>query len=319
MTAPVARWDFRCNAEGLSEDVILASITRIAKHFVFQEEKGGTTGYLHYQGRMSLIKKARKAELMKLWSTLELPWPLPNYLEPTVDAVHKSSDFTYVTKEETRVRGPWSDKDKSAYVPRQYRSLMQNLYPYQREIFDSAQVFDTRSINFIYCSRGNIGKSTVASLCELYGTGMDLPPANDMEKLIQSACNLCMAKNIRNPSPFFVDLPRAMDKSKLYGIYSAIEQIKKGKLYDMRYNYTEWWIDSPQIWVFSNREPDLGMLSLDRWKLWTVDEGMALVAYVPGKPNFSFSVGNADGGVRTTAEGSVQTEDPNEDSDWVFV
>jgi len=287
MTTPVARWDFRCSKEGLTEDIILESIKRIAKHFVFQEEKGGTTGYLHYQGRMSLIKKARKAELMKLWKTLDLAWPLPNYLEPTVDAVHKSSDFSYVTKEDTRVAGPWSDKDKSVYIPRQYRHLMENLYPYQRVIFDSAQTFDTRSINFIYCPRGNIGKSTVASLCELYGTGIDLPPANDMEKLIQSACNLCMAKNIRNPSPFFVDLPRAMDKSKLYGIYSAIEQIKKGKLYDMRYSYTEWWIDSPQIWVFSNREPDLGMLSLDRWKLWTVDEGMALVAYIPGKPNFS--------------------------------
>lgn len=291
MASPQARWDFRCNAEGLSEDVIITSLKRIAKHFVFQEEKGSTTGYLHYQGRMSLIKKARKSELMALWSTLELAWPLPNYLEPTSKEVFKTSDFSYVTKEDTRTRGPWSDKDQQVYIPRQYRNLMSSLYPYQRVIFESAQSFDTRVINFIYCVRGNIGKSTVASLCELYGTGIDLPPVNDSEKLIQSACNICMAKNIRNPSPFFVDLPRAMDKNKLYGIYSAIEQIKKGKLFDCRYNYTEWWIDSPQIWVFSNREPDLSMLSLDRWKLWTVDEGKNLVPYIktPAENLFSNS------------------------------
>jgi len=279
MASPQARWDFRCNANDLSEDVIIESLKRIAKHWVFQEESGHTSGYLHYQGRMSLIKKARKSELMALWSTLELAWPLPNYLEPTSKEVFKTSDFSYVTKEDTRTRGPWTDKDAKVYIPRQYRNLMSSLYPYQRVIFESAQTFDTRVINFIYCVRGNIGKSTVASLCELFGTGIDLPPVNDSEKLIQSACNICMAKNIRNPSPFFVDLPRAMDKNKLYGIYSAIEQIKKGKLFDCRYNYTEWWIDSPQIWVFSNREPDLSMLSLDRWKLWTVDDGFNLVPY----------------------------------------
>lgn len=319
MTAPVARWDFRCNAEGLTEDIILESIKRIAKHFVFQEEKGGTTGYLHYQGRMSLIKKARKAELMKLWKTLDLTWPLPNYLEPTVDAVHKSSDFSYVTKEDTRTRGPWADNLMSKWVPPQYRQAVEDLYPYQRHIFDTSTVFDTRTINFLYCPLGNIGKSTITSWCVLHGKGVVLPSVNDAQALVQGACSLCHGKNERYPSPIFVDLPRCQDKSKLYGIFSAIEQIKNGYLYDLRYKYTEWWIASPQIWVFSNREPDLGMLSLDRWRVWTVDEGMALVAYVPGKPNFSRTVGNAEGTVRSTAEGSVQTDDPDEDSDWVFV
>lgn len=309
MAAPVARWDFRCSAEGLTEETILVDIKRIAKHFVFQEEKGSTTGYLHYQGRMSLIKKARKAELMKLWKTLELTWPLPNYLEPTVDAVHKSSDFSYVTKEDTRTRGPWSDKDKKVWVPPQYRMSLDKLYPYQRVIYDSASVFDTRTINFLYCPNGNIGKTTITSLCEIHGKGLSLPPVNDAQALVQAACGLCIAKQERYPSPIFVDLPRCQDKSKLYGIFSAIEQIKNGKLYDLRYSYTEWWIASPQIWVFSNREPDLGMLSLDRWRVWTVDEGMALVAYTPGKPNFSPSRQvNAEGALSANQTGRVQED-----------
>lgn len=69
-----------------------------------------------------------------------------------------------------------------------------------------------------------------------------------------------------------------MDKNKLYGIYSAIEQIKKGKLVDLRYHYKCWWIDSPQIWVFSNRMPDTRMLSADRWKLWKVTADRDLAA-----------------------------------------
>ena len=39
-----------------------------------------------------------------------------------------------------------------------------------------------------------------------------------------------MAKKERKPRIVFVDMPRAMDKKKLGGMYTAIEQIKKGKV-----------------------------------------------------------------------------------------
>lgn len=88
-----------------------------------------------------------------------------------------------------------------------------------------------------------------------------------------------MAKETRSPSPIFLDMPRAMNKERLNGIYTAVEQIKKGKLYDLRYSYKEYWIDSPQIWVFSNIEPDISLLSRDRWRIWTIDETMNLQKY----------------------------------------
>jgi len=279
MVTPVVLYDFRLNAEGLSEQVIITSLKRIAKHFIFQEERGEASGYLHYQGRMSLMKKRRKHELMKDFKDLDLEMPVPNYLEPTTSEEFRIKSFSYVIKDVTRTRGPWSDKDEKKYIPRQYRNLLEKLYPYQKVIFDSANIFDTRSINLIYCPKGNIGKSTIASLCELFGKGIDLPPINDSEKLIQSCCDICIAKDIRDPSPVFIDMPRAMGKERLYGIYTAIEQIKKGKLFDLRYSYKEYWIDSPQIWVFSNLVPDLELLSHDRWKIWTVDDDMNLVKY----------------------------------------
>jgi hypothetical protein len=126
----------------------------------------------------------------------------------------------------------------------------------------------------IFCEHGNVGKSTIASLdlCELFGNGIDLPPCNDAEKLVQAACDICIAKEIRGLSPIFVDLPRAINKYRLNGIYTAIEQIKKGKLYDLCYHYKEYWIHAPQIWVLSNILPKLDMLSKDRWKVWTINE-----------------------------------------------
>lgn len=274
---PICMWDFRMNANDLEYEKVVEQLKKISKKFVFQLEKGEQTGYLHYQGRMSLIKKHRKGELMKMFNDI----PVPNYLEPTANATYYTGDTFYVTKDETRVDGPWTEKQFiNKYIPRQYRNMLDKLYPYQQEIFDSANVFDTRIINMIYCPNGNVGKSTIASLCELFGNGIDLPPVNDAEKLISACCDICTKKDVRNPSPIFVDLPRAMNKDRLNGIYTAIEQIKKGKLFDLRYNYTEFWIDSPQIWVFSNIKPEMQMLSADRWRIWYINKQFELARYI---------------------------------------
>ena len=157
---------------------------------------------------------------------------------------------------------------------------MDKLYPYQQVIWDSAEELNSRTINYIYCPHGNNGKSTIAALCDLHKRGLDLPPVNDSEKLIQSVCDILMAKKERKPRIVFVDMPRAMDKKKLGGMYTAIEQIKKGKVYDMRYAYKDWWFDSPQVWVFGNQEPDVRLMSMDRWRIWTINDQMELVPHV---------------------------------------
>lgn len=272
----VAMYDFRMNQEYATQPEIVAQLRKIAKRWVFQLEKGETTGYMHWQGRMSLRDRHRLGELKKMFNMI----PLPNYLQPTSAPTQLKGDFFYVMKEETRVEGPWDERNTvEKYIPRQYRGLMDKLYPYQKQIYECAKDFDSRTINLIYCEKGNQGKSTIAALCELFGKGEDLPPVNDAEKLVQTMCDICIAKNIRDPSPVFFDLPRALDKSRLYGMYSAIEQIKKGKLYDTRYRYQDYWIDSPQIWVFTNIRPDLDLLSRDRWKIWTIDTDKNLVSY----------------------------------------
>lgn len=267
-------WECVWNAKDITEDDVKDSLLGIAKQFVFQLEAGSNTGHLHYQGRISLIKKKRKNELFKLFENKLMP----NWIEPTVSSEHQKKAF-YCMKEDTRIKGPWSDQDKEIFIPRQYRGFMDKLKPFQQTIWDSAKQFDSRNINIIYCQKGNNGKSTIAALCELLGNGLDMPPINDAEKLIYTCCNICQAKNCRNPSPIFFDLPRAMTKDKLYGIYSAIEQIKKGKLFDLRYKYQEWWIDSPQVWVFSNDEPNLNLMSADRWRVWEINENAELVEF----------------------------------------
>lgn len=237
------------------------------KHWIFQLEKGEETGKLHFQGIISLKTKRTKPECLKIMPNL------PEYFEPVCNKnLAGGSEAFYVTKEDTRVEGPWSDKDQEIFIPYQYEGLENSLYPWQQHIWDTATDREPRIVNLILDRRGCQGKSTLAALMELHGRGIDLPPVNDAEKLIQSLADILIATENRDPKCVFIDIPRAMKQDKLHGVYTAIEQIKKGKVVDVRYSYKQWWFHSPQIWVFTNTVPDATYLSADRWRLWAISE-----------------------------------------------
>jgi len=262
-----AVWDFRGNESYYTEEELISFFKANAKKWTFQKEKSDSQ-YIHWQGRFSLIKKRSKSKLMDLFEASQLK--PPNYLEPTTTTNHKE-EFFYAQKQDTRILGPFRDTDKpteEVYIPKQFRDI--KLYPWQQQIIDSAKIFNDREIHLIYDPVGNQGKSTVASICELLYNGIDMPPLNDYKELVQLACNICMDTNNRKPGIMLFDMPRAIDKTRLYGLYSAIEQIKKGKLYDTRHHYKKYWIDSPVIWVFTNHLPDESLLSPDRWKIWSL-------------------------------------------------
>lgn len=277
-------WDFRLNFEAVKPEVLLSFMKNNAKRFVFQKEKGDETGYLHYQGRFKLMKKRYKQQLINLFESNNIP--VPNYLKPTCKENHKD-DFFYVMKEDTRCDNLifYDDVNKLkytgvpnvGYLPVQYRS--KKLYPFQETILASKDWEDYRTINCLCDFVGNLGKSYVSAIAEILHGAIDMPPLNDFKELISLMCNICMDTENRSPKLVFFDMPRAMSKNSLLGFYSAVEQIKKGKLYDMRYHYKSYWIDSPTVWVFTNQRPDVNLLSRDRWVFWKVTDNKELVKY----------------------------------------
>lgn len=250
-------WDVTISKEQYPEMIEVKNwFKKTCKKWGFQLERGAS-GYEHWQCRVSLKVKSRKPMMPRVH---ESAW--------SVTSNANKDNLFYVFKEDTHIDGPWCDTDVEVYIPRQFRN--KTLYPWQLKVIEISKTFNDREINVIYDPVGNKGKSTLAAICELEMNGIDLPPVNDAKELLQVICDICLAKQDRSPNPVFVDIPRAMEKSRLHGIYTAIEQIKKGKLVDMRYHYKEWWIDSPCVWVCTNTEPDLHLMSNDRWKVWEI-------------------------------------------------
>jgi len=171
----------------------------------------------------------------------------------------------------------------SPYIPRQYRS--KKFYPWQQQVVDSRKDFNERFVDCIIDKEGNNGKSTLASIADLQGLGIDMPTVDEGNKLIQSFCNLLLAKETKTPGLVFFDMPRAQNKLQISGLFTAIEQLKKGKVWDFRHHYKECWFDSPRIWVFTNMQPDTSLLSVDRWQFWTIKDKKLIRLPKLGKTN----------------------------------
>lgn len=263
-------WDLTFSADKNTQGDVLNFFKKYSKKWGFQLEEGDKTKYKHYQSRMSLEKKKRKGELAVLLKESGLCIH-SDAIRVTSTTCSKSDKFwDYSTKEFTRIEGPWTSLDEAKYIPRQFRDMEDKLYPWQQEVKNISSIFDTRKINIIVDYDGNNGKSTIAHHLRLTMGGICLPICNDGEKIIQSCCNILTAKNVRNTIPIFIDLPRAMDKTRLYGIYTAIEQVKTGWVYDVRNQWKEWDFDSPVIWVTTNRAPEENWLTKDRWNLYAI-------------------------------------------------
>lgn len=258
-------FDFTLSCDKCNLGELKKSLKDFSKKWTFQKEKG-EGGYLHWQGRVSLKSKMRISELIK--TQLH---GIPYHWSPTSNE-NKNNTF-YVTKIDSRIEGPWCDKDIELYIPKQVREMV-SLYPFQKSIIEKSTVWDKRHINWVYQPVGNVGKSSLCSYMRAHKLGRPIPPLNDYKDVMR------MVYDVPTDRCYLFDMPKALKKDKLRQLIAAIETIKDGYAFDDRYGFKEKIFDCPNIWVFSNRIPDLSTMSYDRWLIWTI-KNKELIKYQP--------------------------------------
>lgn len=281
MSNPIYAYDFTLRAEDVDRGELSESLSEIAKKWVFQLEQGEENDYKHYQGRVSLHKKMRFSALLKLWRSIShydhMHWSITS----TNGAKAK---WTYVMKAQTRLDGPWSNEENDLKLDSSWD--VEKYYPWQEKIIDmTAQKPNNRIVDCIIDETGNSGKTllTMHLMCK-YKRALRVPGTiNDGDRLIQFVAQW-------EPKEVYTfDLPRAVPKRQLNGLYSAIEEVKNGYLYDTRYGKGKgaklMTIAPPHIWVFTNTWPDLEKLSEDRWRFWKIVDKQLKRAYPEGDPN----------------------------------
>jgi hypothetical protein len=274
-TGRMCVWDFTLSVEQVSFKEMKKWLSTNSKKYAFQKEKGEKTGYLHWQGRISLKEKLILSEVLEFF-------PDGGYISITSNA-NKMNNF-YVMKTKTRVEGPWTEKDlnkdiegTSEFIPEIYRG-MPKWKPWQKDaaemVFEekSKLVIDRnrRNIHFILGFYGNEGKTHFTSWFDCNGDGIALPPSFTREHLHAAV----LARPINDC--YFIDIPRAVNMKKqsteLCELFSGIEQIKNGIAYKERYEYKMIRFNHPQVWIFANTIPPMNLVSSDRWKLYIIKD-----------------------------------------------
>lgn len=267
----LAVWDIRYNADGVTHEQIIKSFIGVAKKYTFQREVSDT-GYNHYQGRISLIKKRRQTEkhiLLKLFKEI-----LPNYLEPTTNPEFQTGDAFYCLKEDTRVEGPWTDTDEKKVETYQLKLFSGwDLRPYQKKLVEMATQFSMRKIDLIYDPLGNCGKSLFSEYLEYQGLSEEVPPFRMMDDIF------CWVASRPIKRCYVFDMPRGMKKDKLADFYAGIEVIKNGVAYDKRYTAKKVRFDRPRVFVFTNTLPNFELMSGDRWNVQVMTEDFDIIPF----------------------------------------
>nr|WAE42910.1 MAG: replication associated protein [Cressdnaviricota sp.] len=251
-------YDFTLHNE-TDENKVKDLLKEWCKKWTFQEEEGEETKRLHMQGRFSLKVAERMSGVIKKFPGFHL----------SITSKENHDNMFYVSKEETRKRGPWSDKDKEIYIPRQIREI-KTLYPWQEKIVNDENIWNPRTINVVIDTVGNNGKSILKTYVGVHGVGRALPFSNDFRDIMR------MVMDTETKRLYIIDIPRALRKDQMYQFFAGIESLKDGYAFDDRYSFKEKYFDCPNIWIFMNIIPEREYLSKDRWRFWQISAGKTL-------------------------------------------
>lgn len=219
------------------------ALNLVCERFVIGEEVG-QGGYEHYQVRAVMKQPTSIEEMKARWG------PFGH-----VSATHVR-DFKYCEKEGKFYRSWEEALNKYAMI---------KLLPWQEKVMDYYTNQTDRQVVVIVDFVGNHGKSWLAKHMHVTRRGRYAPVMDNAQDLIAYAM-ACPSNG------YIFDLPRSESLKKKKEIWSAIETIKNGHLYDKRYNYRETWIDPPKLLIFANEYPPRERLSEDRWKIYQIQE-----------------------------------------------
>nr|WNM95025.1 MAG: replication-associated protein [Rhinopithecus-associated smacovirus 4] len=238
MTAPTW-WDCTCpNDDRHPEKELREVLDKACERYGYGKEVGSETGYKHYQIRCVFKKPMTLNECRNLipganWS--------PTHVR----------NFEYVEKEGDFYRS-WEGALK--------KYLDFKPYKWQELMAEMVKEADDRRVDVIVDYKGSQGKTSCAKWLQVTKRAQYVPQMPSAQDLMA----FCLAK----PSKaYIIDMPRSSDATKTKELWSAIEQMKNGYIYDKRYHYKDAWIEPPAIVVITNEIPQQRFLSKDRWNV----------------------------------------------------
>lgn len=257
---PAVRWLITYGKIGIDPKSLISPsdlqvlLSKQAKKYVFQLERGDETGFDHYHIYVELKKKQRMTEIKK-WIG---DFPHLDKIKNTRKDIDRTQG--YCQKIETRMEGPWFFNLKAKYQG-QDLPKKEDLYPWQKEILEICLSTNSdRLVHWYWEPTGGVGKSTFAKyLAWHHGDTVCVTTASKSADILT-----CANENYQS---YVFDFPRTLGPT--FCPFNAIEQLKNGMISDAKLkkecrNIITW---KANVVIFSNHPPDTDKLSSDKWRI----------------------------------------------------
>lgn len=245
------RWCFTWNNPGLAPG-FQDKLKKICEKFVYQREMG-SEGTEHFQGAIWLKKKSRLSALKSIdaaihWEKMRNEEASYDYCQKSETALDEVVKFGFAEEIET----------------------ITTLRCWQDELYDILdRKPDSRHIYWIVDKDGNAGKTEFVryyalkhkkqAICANAGNGKDV--ANLLK-------NFAEVNDIGGFRVFLYNMARDGKIS-----YRMLEAMKDGMMTNTKYEAGTLIFNRPHVVVMSNEEPELDMLSKDRWIIYHIVNG----------------------------------------------
>lgn len=229
-----------------TEDDIIQILDHSCKKWGIGREVGTQNGLVHWQIRLQTAHPCDMTFVMALFPGFHV-CPTSKACMGNFDYIMKDGDYILSTE-----RNLWK-----------YRNL--ELKPWQGSAVADALEQSDRDITVIWDEEGGKGKTTLGKWLVANHKGTYIPPMTDGMDFM----SMVMAKP--EDKLYIFDIPRSESAKQKKGLWSAVEQVKNGYVYDKRYQWREKWINPPMIIVFTNEYPPTDALSYDRWRIYRIN------------------------------------------------
>lgn len=203
-------------------------------------------------------------------------WDLDNH--PNIQDIRLGDDWRIATEYACK-QGNYCWP--SRHIPEPWDVERPVWYECQERILAELDEQNKREILCVVDPVGNSGKTFLMKWLSLRFKAVILPISNNYRDVMRFAFDL--NKHHKVLHTVFIDVPRAFPKTNLRALYSAIETLKDGTIWDDR-----WELDMridlapPKICVMLNDSPDFNYLTQDRWKVLNIRaDGSVVMSRAP--------------------------------------
>lgn len=258
------------------QDLLENIFNELGVKWVFQkEEHPNSLGKYHYQCCLATKIRTRKTTLLKTLSA-SLEHPVERLRVDRMAGTWEQA-VLYCTKEDTACDAPRKSlASRTDYTGSDIAILDDDdsRYPWQKSLLDEIFIKaprdlktpDDRTIIWITDEQGCSGKSKLTKYLCVHNDNIakiSFGSANQLRSAVISAG----AKEL-----YIIDMPRTLaDDDSLASVISVSEDIRNGFVVSAFYGTsTKLVMNPPHIVIFSNKRPKTNILSMDRWKIYTI-------------------------------------------------